>query len=217
MTGTTGANGKTPKFADPGPDSPAERVAEALRRRGGTASAAEIGEDLGIHTSTARFHLDHLVEAGRARMGRERRATRGRPRTMFTLTADPTEGPRAYQMLAGVLVEHLARQPDAARQAERAGQEWGRRYRGEDVVELLEQIGFAPQPDRPDPPATPDSPDTGENTDRIALRHCPFVDLAMTHADTVCPLHRGVIEGATGRPAILEAHPGGVCFVTPGA
>lgn len=209
----TGIAGGTPRFADPGPDSPAERVAEALRRRGGTASAAEIGEDLGIHTSTARFHLDHLVDAGRAGMGRERRATRGRPRTMFTLTADPTEGPRAYQMLAGVLVEHLARQSDAARQAEWAGEEWGRRYRGENVVELLEQIGFAPHPN---PPATPGSPEAKENSGRIALRHCPFVDIAMTHADIVCPLHRGVIKGATGGPVTLEAHPGGVCFVTAG-
>ncbi len=192
--------GGAPRLIDPGTDSPAERVAEALRRRGGTASAAEVGEDLGIHTSTARFHLDHLVEEGRVRMSREKRSTRGRPRTLFTLSPDPTEGPRAYQMLAGVLVSHLARREDAARLAAQAGVEWGRRFRGEGVETLLTEVGFAPAADQARP-------------GRIELRHCPFIDLAMDHPGVVCPLHRGVVEGAVGHPVRLEAHPGGICIV----
>ncbi|AFV88081.1 MULTISPECIES: helix-turn-helix transcriptional regulator [Propionibacteriaceae] len=196
-------------LTDPGADSPADRVVEALRRRGGTASAAEVGADLGIHVSTARFHLDHLVEDGRARSGREKRATRGRPRTMFTLTPDPKEGPRAYQMLAGVLVDHLSRQDDAVALAHQAGVEWGRRYAGVDVTEILEQIGFAPCTTLVD-----DDQDEGPDGEaRIALRHCPFIDVVQEHAALLCPLHRGVVEGVVGHPVTLEAHPGATCYV----
>lgn len=202
-------------LTDPGADSPADRVAESLRRRGGTASAAEVGADLGIHVSTARFHLDHLVEDGRARAGREKRATRGRPRTLFTLTPDPKEGPRAYQMLAGVLVDHLAHQDDAVAMAHQAGVEWGRRYAGVDVAEILEQIGFAPCPaalvGAAGQAATTATDDAGSG--RIALRHCPFIDVVQDHAALLCPLHRGVVEGVVGHPVGLEAHPGGTCYV----
>lgn len=187
-------------LTDPGADSPAERVTEALRRRGGTASASEIGADLGLHPSTARFHLDRLVNQGRVRVSRERRATRGRPRTMFTLEPDPIEGPRSYQMLAEVLVASLARQSDGPERAARAGAEWGRHFADQDVVALLAEVGFAPSPD----------PD---RDDRIALGHCPFIDLATDHPEVVCPLHRGVVEGAVGHPVTLEAHPGATCVI----
>lgn len=189
------------RLTDPGADSAAERVVEALRRRGGMASAPEIGHDLGIHSSTARFHLNHLVTAGRVQAGREIRTSRGRPRTLFTLVSEPTEGPRSYQLLAEVLVSHLSRQPDPARAAVAAGRQWGRRFAGHDVVSLLEGIGFAPSTDQQRP-------------GRIALGHCPFIDLAIEHPEVVCPLHRGVVEAVVGHQVRLEAHPGSTCFVT---
>ncbi|AXE40202.1 helix-turn-helix transcriptional regulator [Acidipropionibacterium virtanenii] len=211
------------RLTDPGTDSPADRVVDSLRRRGGTASASEVGEDLAIHVSTARFHLDRLVEEGRVRTGREKRATRGRPRTMFTLAPDPADGPRAYHMLAGVLVDHLARQDDAVAVAHQAGVEWGRRYAGVDISEILEQIGFAPCPAEQSSPAEQNGPadrdsaaaadDSDDGAVRLALRHCPFIDVVRDHADLLCPLHRGVIEGVVGHPVGLEAHPGGICFV----
>lgn len=197
MTGDS-ARDEQLDLTDPGTDSPADKVVESLRGRGGTASSAEVAEDLGIHTSTARFHLDRLVADGRVTMGHENRATRGRPRTLFTLEPDPTEGPRAYQMLAGVLVDHLAAQPDPIAQAVEAGARWGRQYTGVEVTRLLRQIGFSPS-------AEADGP--------ISLRHCPFIDLVASHADVVCPLHRGVVEGAVGHPVALEPHPGAVCLL----
>lgn len=195
------AHDEQPALTDPGSDSPADRAVESIRGRGGTASAAEVAEDLSIHVSTARFHLDRLVADGRATMGHENRATRGRPRTLFTLASDPADGPRAYQMLAGVLVDHLAAQPDATQRAVQAGTDWGRRYTGVEVTGLLRQIGFSPSAG-------------ADDSGRISLCHCPFIDLVATHADVVCPLHRGVVEGAVGHPVALEPHPGAVCFLT---
>ena len=103
----------TASLVDPGSQQRIDEVADALRRRGGSATSVELASDLGIHPSTARFHLDHLVEQGRATMTRRHRATRGRPHTLFILVSD--EGPRAYRLLAQMLVEEvvLANNPTA--------------------------------------------------------------------------------------------------------
>ena len=55
----------TASLVDPGSQKRIDEVADALRRRGGSATSAELASDLGIHPSTARFHLDRLVEQGR--------------------------------------------------------------------------------------------------------------------------------------------------------
>ena len=95
----------TASLVDPGSQKRIDEVADALRRRGGSATSAELASDLGIHPSTARFHLDRLVEQRRVEATRRHRATRGRPHTVFTLVSD--EGPRAYRLLAPVSYTHL--------------------------------------------------------------------------------------------------------------
>lgn len=217
-------------LTDPGPESRADDVAAALRRRGGTATSAQVASDLGLHPSTARFHLDRLVAAGRAEASREARTTRGRPHTLFTLSEDSTCGPRAYQVLSEVLVEALAAGPDPASRARSAGRRWGAGHCGE-PFDLLDELGFAPREvahssdddSGTDPGGAPtDEQRSAASTSptrprRIDLHHCPFIDLAQRHPEVVCPLHRGVIEASTSRPVELEAHPGGVCAVTLGA
>lgn len=183
-------------LTDPGRGDRSSQVVEALRRRGGEATSAQIAEDLGLHPSTARFHLDHLVAEGRAETRRQERTTRGRPHTIFRLVAGPDDGPRAYQLLASILVDAVAREEDPAEAGLRAGRAWGRR-RGGGLDDVLDEMGFAP---------------TREG-DVITLRHCPFLDLATAQPRVVCALHRGVIEGVAGIPAQLEAHPGSTCRV----
>ncbi|WP_130866505.1 helix-turn-helix transcriptional regulator [Acidipropionibacterium timonense] len=186
-------------LTDPGRGDRSSQVVEALRRRGGEATSAQIAEDLHLHASTARFHLDHLVAEGRVRTRREQRTTRGRPRTIFQIVADPDDGPRSYRVLADILVGAVAQADDPAEAGRRAGASWGRNHGGE-VVPVLEEMGFAPEQD-------------GEV---IALRHCPFIDLAAGRPEIVCPVHQGVVEGLVGQPVVLEAHPGSTCYLRPG-
>lgn len=49
-----------------------------------------------------------------------------------------------------------------------------------DVVAMLDDQGFAPEVDE----------------DGIALRRCPYYDLAEQHPQVVCAVHRGLIAGA---------------------
>ncbi|WCC80046.1 ArsR family transcriptional regulator [Cutibacterium equinum] len=181
-------------LVDPGSEKRIDEVADALQRRGGSATSAQIAADMGIHPSTARFHLDRLVEQGRVETTRGHRATRGRPHTVFTLVTN--EGPRAYRLLAQMLVEEVAASDDPAATATRIGQRWGRRRRT-DLISVLEDMGFSPAPDK----------------DGIVLRHCPFLDLARDHPQVVCALHCGVVEGVTGKSAAIDANPGQRCVV----
>src|SRR5437763_12777126 len=88
----------------------------------------------------------------------------------------------------------LAGLEDGAARAEDAGRAWGRylvrrpsplerggeKQATREVVDLLEEQGFAPE-------AAP-----GE----IRMRRCPYDDLAETHPQIVCALHRGLMAGA---------------------
>ncbi|OIO54228.1 MAG: ArsR family transcriptional regulator, partial [Propionibacterium sp. CG1_02_60_36] len=156
----------TASLVDPGSQKRIDEVADALRRRGGSATSAELASDLGIHPSTARFHLDRLVEQGRVEATRRHRATRGRPHTVFTLVSD--EGPRAYRLLAQMLVDEVAISNNPTAMAMRIGQRWGRHRRG-DLIAVLDDMGFSPAAEE----------------GGIVLRHCPFLDLARDHPQVV--------------------------------
>jgi predicted ArsR family transcriptional regulator len=56
------------------------------------------------------------------------------------------------------------------------------------LVGLLDDLGFAPEPEGADKP--------GAVPSRIALRHCPFLELAEEHGQLVCPLHLALMQGA---------------------
>ncbi|AEA26780.1 putative transcriptional regulator [Pseudonocardia dioxanivorans CB1190] len=172
-------------------------VLAALRDAAEPLGVAEIAARLRVHPNTVRFHLDALVDAGRAERVPVAPTGPGRPPLLFRARPgmDPT-GPRNYRLLAAALVENLAAGPDPAAAAAAAGRAWGARLAdgppaasGPDgvrsLVTLLDELGFAPQwpaPGRPD--------------DQLALRHCPFLELATTDAQVVCPLHLGLMQGA---------------------
>ena len=72
-----------------------------------------------------RFHLDALVKTGQAECVEVDHTKPGRPPLMFRAVAgmDPA-GPRDYRMLAGILADAIASQPDPAGRAAAAGRAW---------------------------------------------------------------------------------------------
>jgi predicted ArsR family transcriptional regulator len=83
-------------------------------------------------------------------------------------------------MLAGIVADDR----DGAGRAYGAGVSWGRHLQAAEpdagVSELLDRQGF-------------EATETGET---IEMRRCPFYALAAETPGVVCPLHRGVIDGA---------------------
>ncbi|WP_330342045.1 hypothetical protein [Streptomyces sp. NBC_00557] len=97
-------------------------------------------------------------------------------------------------MLTGIVSETL---PHPAQAAVDAGEAWGRyladtpspvqRIDAEEAVRrltrVLADVGFSPGP-------------AGSRPDKaIALRHCPFREVAEEHREVVCSLHLGLMRG----------------------
>lgn len=125
----------------------------------------------------------------------------------------------AYRALAAALaVAAHDPSPDREGAVAAAGARWGRHLvtgaapvvtatrqpsdpaarRGQ-LLDLLDQLGFAPLVAAPD---------------RIELRRCPFLDLAREQPEVVCGLHRGILAGAMeslGHDGGIELDP----FTTP--
>ena len=178
------------------------QVLAVLQASAGPIGVGEVSSQVGLHTNTARFHLDALVEQGLAQRTSEVRAQPGRPRTLYSATADGVSaGRRSYRLLAEILTSYLASQSDRpAASAVEAGEAWGRfladrpaPYRRVDeataterLVAALEEIGFAPE-----------AVGTGSSsTERqILLHHCPFREVAEEHRDIVCGVHLGLMRG----------------------
>ncbi|HXF74441.1 MAG TPA: transcriptional regulator, partial [Actinomycetota bacterium] len=103
-----------------------------------------------------------------------------------------------YVELARALVASLRRaRRDPARAALEAGRHWGReaaaatgerpRSPGEAIralVEVLDGLGFAPEP-------VP-----GEGSVAVRLHRCPFIEVARTAPEVICPVHLGIMRGA---------------------
>lgn len=170
----------------------------------------EIADELGVHSNTVRFHLDALVADGRVEQARRSRRRPGRPPLMFQAIRqmDPG-GMRHYRMLAEILVNRLAAEPDPGVKAMAAGREWGRRLESprtgvngigaddaiEQLVNLLDELGFAPE-----------RQESGGQV-RVGLRHCPFLELAEARTSVICPIHLGIMQGALehwGAPVTVE-------------
>ncbi len=172
-------------------------------------TAAEVGEQLGLHVTTARFHLDGLVRDGQLEASSERRGV-GRPRKVFRRPA-PTEAPspsaEAFRALTELLVTAWEPSGDGPqRTPEEAGRDWAHRHRpldaGEETtqahtagawlgkigqtVDLLQKWGY-----QPEIRTTEDG-----RTAEITLRGCPFASLARAHPHVVCGVHRGLLGGA---------------------
>jgi predicted ArsR family transcriptional regulator len=183
-------------------------VMAALRAAGSPLPVTELAARVGLHANTVRWHLDGLSEAGWVDQVTQLQGRPGRPRLLYAarpmpvglddrLSGDAESPARGYRLLADILVGYLAEtRPDPAAAAADAGRAWGGYLVGKSapfrrldpteavrrVVEMLDDLGFAPQPDA-----------VG---DGIALHACPFRDVAKAHPDVTCSVHLGLMQGA---------------------
>lgn len=175
-----------------GPEVPGtrDRVLTQVRDATEPISAAEIAAALDLHVTTARFHLDHLEQAGSIARHTRRSGGRGRPTVGYRARGGDPEGAREDMItaLAAALVD-----PEAARAAGRA---WAARLpppvgnAERAVLAEFDRIGFDPEP-------TSD----GE----LLLRACPFRSAARAQSPVVCGTHLGLAQGIAER-----AEPGAV-------
>ena len=178
-------------------------VLASLRDAEGPLSITALAERLGVHVNTVRFHLDALVADGQVERVVVPPTKPGRPPQLFAAIRgmDPG-GQRDYRLLAEALAESVARTADPVAVASAAGRVLGTRI-GESrraaaqqepvgqLVELLDELGFAPE----------------TNGQEIGLRHCPFLEIARVRPEVVCPVHLGLMQGATaawGAPFTVE-------------
>jgi predicted ArsR family transcriptional regulator len=177
------------------------RVLELLRAAPGPVAVTDVAAQAGLHANTARFHLEGLVEAELATREREDPGGPGRPRTVYRATGgEAAGGRRSFRLLAEMLTSIITatvEQPVSSAVA--AGREWGR-YLVErphpahrvDLADALSRIrrvltdaGFG---------TDPVAEEGGDAV--LAIRECPFRELAEQHRDVVCSLHLGLMEGA---------------------
>ncbi|MBX3194609.1 MAG: helix-turn-helix domain-containing protein [Microbacteriaceae bacterium] len=196
--------------------SPARRqVLDALVEASEPLDAATVAARLGLHVTTARFHLDQLVDAGLARRSSGPEGRRGRPRVLFAAAGAARQGD-SREKLIEVLASAMADNADGVQESLRAGRRWADGLGGADagksgepvsgLVGALDRLGFGPDP----------QPDTGV----IRLHDCPFRSAAREHPEIVCNVHRGLVErlleGSDARPQLIPFAEPGLCLVTLG-
>ncbi|BBZ38937.1 helix-turn-helix transcriptional regulator [Mycobacterium conspicuum] len=172
-------------------------VLRFLRATAKPTSILAIADALGVHPNTVRFHLDVLVGNGQVEQVAPDRKGPGRPPLMFQAVRQMDRGgTRHYRMLAEILSTALAAERNSEMKALAAGRAWGMRMESpsdgdtgaEEAVDrlfdMLDELGFAPER-------------RAANGDaQIGLRHCPFLELAETRTEVVCPIHLGLMQGA---------------------
>ncbi|WP_029678650.1 helix-turn-helix transcriptional regulator [Bifidobacterium sp. 7101] len=172
----------------------------AAEQTGTGLTARQIGEAFDIHPTTARFHLERLVEQGEAvrqRKDSDGQSTgRGRPAVIYS----PTFMNRVREdMISSLCMALETACPDTDsrdRAALKAGQVWGRalarQSRGNaekdlspsmtrTLLDTLATLGFAPVTAEPD-------------SSSLYLTSCPFLDSVNTHP-IICTIHLGMVLG----------------------
>ena len=173
--------------------------AEVFEHLQGLATAAPldaIAEAVGIHQSTARFHLDALTAEGLVERQIEHREVPGRPKVLFRAARISSDA--SFESLAQVMVRHFAGGlKDRSERAVDAGVAWGEQVRVELValdpakeplgrlVDGMAQLGYEPQLVNDPEPV-------------LNLRPCPHGSIAKDDPDVVCQLHLGLMRGILG-------------------
>jgi predicted ArsR family transcriptional regulator len=160
-------------------------------------ATAEIADTLGLHPNTVRPHLDRMREVGLLDVAVDGRGEVGRPQHRYSLAAaapslglEPPTMPVLARMVLAMATRLGASPTDAAAVGETEGHARAAAYDDapsalEALVADLERLGF-------DPIVTDGEDDA---TAVVAFANCPFADLARTHPDLVCGLHRGLVAG----------------------
>jgi predicted ArsR family transcriptional regulator len=170
-------------------------------------STGEVADTLGLHPNTVRPHLERMREVGLLDVEVDSRGLVGRPTHRYFVAAGaPSLGlePPAFPVLARMLVRAAGALGIGGDDVVEAGREQGRamavgaaRYRDDDgcvavLLAALESLGFDP------------ASETDEAGTTIAFTHCPFRELAESHPEVVCHLHRGIVEGLVERAETVD-------------
>jgi predicted ArsR family transcriptional regulator len=201
-----------------------QRVLELVREHTEPVDAAELAARLGLHTTTVRFHLDALCDAGLVERTRIARAGVGRPRTGYRAVRERLD----YRILAEILALELGDTADKRRRrAESAGRRWAQRItddgpredaagqhvpvgaarrmaaegRSAMITTVFDRMGFGPE-------LVPAQKSATGNQRTIRLHSCPVRDLARDHPEVACALHRGLLQGLAGPENSLGSAPG---------
>lgn len=197
-------------------------VLEFLLAADAPVNASQVATQIGLHVTTARFHLEQLENAKliRRQVGREGR--RGRP--PVTYVAGPRARERdANHQLALVLADALAGDPDGGKaRGIDAGRQWGEATISElgdgngnleeQLIRVLDRLGFDPQAGT----VAVDGSVAIDGSDAVVkLLSCPFRDIASKHRDVVCSIHLGLLHGAANRLGRSSSDVGLVPFAEP--
>ena len=169
-----------------------------LARSARPLATADISETLDLHPNTVRPHLERMREAGLLDVEVGGRGDVGRPQHRYSIAANaPSLGfePPTMPVLARMVLSMAARLQASADDAAAVGRTEGvsraKPYAQapstlEALVSDLDRLGF-------DPIVTDAAGDPDAAV--VAFGHCPFAELAETHPELVCGLHRGLVAG----------------------
>lgn len=193
------------------------RLLDVVENQPEPVTIAALVEATGLHANTVREHLEALERLGLVTRTRAAAEGRGRPAWLYGATAeDPARA--EYAGLAAALASAIERSShDPRADAIAAGTDWGhelaRTHGGPEragaaaarraVVDLLDDLGFAPEPNA--------------RATAVRLTRCPLLEAAHRHPEVVCGVHLGIVRGAL---AEYDADPDGtdlVPFAVPGA
>lgn len=175
-------------------------IVEALRRSPEPMSVADLAAAVRVHANTARHHLDVLSAAGLVDRATEAPDGRGRPRTLYSISASASA---PFQELSDVLTTAVAADGrDAV--VEAVASRWLRTVPDhrdasttdaavDVLVEALRSVGFEA---RRDPVG-----------DSVVIDHCPYASLIAEHP-LICTVHAELVSQVleeTGQPVSLDA------------
>lgn len=162
-------------------------------------SADAVAASVGVHLTTARFHLDRLVADGDAVRTRMRTDGPGRPSLGYERSPSARADPARIMMITA-LARALSAASDGPELAVAAGREWADGLDG-GLHDVLRGAGFAPEAEG----------------DGIRLRSCPFAGAASEHPEIICAAHRGLVERIAARRSesaeLIPFDENGGCFV----
>jgi len=175
------------------------RLFALLRELRRPVATEELADALELHPNGVRLHLERMLEAGLVER-RQERLTRGRPRDVWTISAEAQPGgdpPTGYAELARWLVRSLATSGARVRDLEASGRRIGHglatrlatENAGEQLLfDTLTSLGFQPEREP-----------VGKDRLTYRLRNCPYREAVHEGQPLVCALHRGLTTGLLER------------------
>ena len=180
---------------------PRATVLGVLRVADGPVTAAQVAQQVGVHGTTARFHLRNLVDDGKATAVQLRSESAGRPRTGYVAVNE-----LAVDDLLNILLGHLG---GSTTEREQTGALAGRQWAARALAGAAHPRPVPP----PDPALVPDPATvTAEalrmlgfkvsnmmsafGTHEITMCSCPLRQIGATHPEIARGIARGAVEYA---------------------